>query len=607
VTSASADRPDAALMPAAPGLRARWLFAALAVALAVRLATLGGYPLMDTSEARYGEIARVMRETGNWVTPQETPGTPFWAKPPLYAWLSAASTYVFGVDEFALRLPSMLCGLGVLVLCGVWTASLARRPSCNEPQLRAAFAPAASGDFGAEKREDRLRAGSATPLEHPPRPSQTSRLLDRPSPATLIPAFSREAAEGAVQLPSPASRERGRGRGLRERGGGEGADGAATAPLLACLILSTTVLFFIGYGAVMTDPALGLSTAWMLVAFQRAVIDGSSRVLWRYGFFVAAGLAMLAKGPVAFLYVAAPLAVWAFWRGRWQAIWRALPWVGGTALCAAVCLPWYIWAEARTPGFLNYFLVGEHLLRYLQPGWTGDRYGTAHREPFGTIWAYLAGALGLWSVLLLALVRPGRGWLARARAWFDDDGRLLALLAALVPLAVFTFAGNLIWTYALPVLTPLAALLGLELAQRSARPGPWRGAVTWVACASVALVCLGAIVWAPLRANGSSFAGPVAAWREQLRTRPGALLYWGRRTPASLRFYSRGAAEPAPDLDARLAGLQPGSRVYVAIAPEQWPALQQVVSAQPQSFELAVVGQVKHAVIVEIARRVSAL
>ena len=179
MTSASADRPDAALKPAAPGLRSRWLLAALAVVLAVRLATLGGYPLMDTSEARYGEIARVMRETGNWVTPQETPGTPFWAKPPLYAWLSAASTYVFGVDEFALRLPSMLCGVGVLALCGIWTASLARRPSppCDEPQLRPALAPAAGGSFEAEKQEDRLRVGSATPLEHPPRPSQVSHLF----------------------------------------------------------------------------------------------------------------------------------------------------------------------------------------------------------------------------------------------------------------------------------------------------------------------------------------------------------------------------------------------------------------------------------------------
>jgi 4-amino-4-deoxy-L-arabinose transferase-like glycosyltransferase len=119
--------------PRAPDRLARWLLAALALVLAVRLATLGTYPLADTSEARYGEIARVMRETGNWVTPQETPGAPFWAKPPLYAWLSATSISVLRVNEFALRLPSLLCGFAVLALCAVWTAALARRPSPPAP------------------------------------------------------------------------------------------------------------------------------------------------------------------------------------------------------------------------------------------------------------------------------------------------------------------------------------------------------------------------------------------------------------------------------------------------------------------------------------------
>jgi 4-amino-4-deoxy-L-arabinose transferase-like glycosyltransferase len=503
---------------AASRATAGWLLAALAVALAVRLATLGTYPLADSSEARYGEIARVMRETGNWVTLQETPGTPFWAKPPLYAWLSVASTVLFGISEFALRLPSLLCGCAVLVLCYVWTAALARGPSPLAP----------------------------------------------------------------------------------------GGEGQHSAPLLACLILATTVLFFIGYGAVMTDPALGLSTAWMMVAFQRAVIDGSRRAIWRYGFFVAAGLAMLAKGPVAFLYVALPVAAWATWRKRWRELWRALPWIGGSTLCAAISLPWYIWAEARTPGFLNYFLVGEHLMRYLKPGWSGDRYGTAHIEPLGTIWAYLAGALGLWTIPLLALARPARGWVSRVRAWCSDDGRLFALLAIVVPLLVFTFARNLIWTYVLPVLTPLAALLGLALAQRSAQPGPWRRRVTLVACASVGLVCAGAIVWAPVRANGSSFAGPVSAWREQVRTRPGALLYWGRKAPASLRFYVRGEVESVPDLSPRLGALAPGARVYVAIVPEQLPALRQAVAAQAQGFDLTVIGRVKHAAIVEVARTFSA-
>ena len=38
-------------------------------------------PLMDKTEARYAEIARIMAETGNWITPQVDYGVPFWAKP----------------------------------------------------------------------------------------------------------------------------------------------------------------------------------------------------------------------------------------------------------------------------------------------------------------------------------------------------------------------------------------------------------------------------------------------------------------------------------------------------------------------------------------------
>ena len=36
-------------------------------------------PLMDKTEARYAEIARIMAETGNWVVPHIDYGVPFWA------------------------------------------------------------------------------------------------------------------------------------------------------------------------------------------------------------------------------------------------------------------------------------------------------------------------------------------------------------------------------------------------------------------------------------------------------------------------------------------------------------------------------------------------
>jgi 4-amino-4-deoxy-L-arabinose transferase-like glycosyltransferase len=74
-------------------------------------------PLMDKTEARYAEIARIMQETNNYITPQIDYGVPFWAKPPLSTWLSALSMEVFGVNEFAVRLPYLLATIFFTLYC----------------------------------------------------------------------------------------------------------------------------------------------------------------------------------------------------------------------------------------------------------------------------------------------------------------------------------------------------------------------------------------------------------------------------------------------------------------------------------------------------------
>src|SRR5690606_25342213 len=73
-------------------------------------------------------------------------------------------------------------------------------------------------------------------------------------------------------------------------------------------------------------------------------------------------------------------------------------------LVAALSLPWYILAEIKTPGFLDYFIVGEHFRRFLDPGWAGDLYGSAHRRVYGTIWLYWLQAAFPWGVLMVAVV-----------------------------------------------------------------------------------------------------------------------------------------------------------------------------------------------------------
>ena len=99
----------------------------LAVVALVRLLTLGMYPLTDTTEARYAEVARKMVELGDWITPWYDYGVPFWAKPPLSTWLTALSLKLFGINEFAARLPYFLLAVLIAWLVADWLGRRSKR------------------------------------------------------------------------------------------------------------------------------------------------------------------------------------------------------------------------------------------------------------------------------------------------------------------------------------------------------------------------------------------------------------------------------------------------------------------------------------------------
>ncbi|MCA9542517.1 MAG: glycosyltransferase family 39 protein, partial [Myxococcales bacterium] len=92
------------------------LLALGAVVLGVLLPTLG---VWEPWEADNAGVARLMRETGAWLSVQvpevggrvrAVPELPFgW-------WPVAATTGLFGVNEIGLRLPGVLAGLGVMWL-----------------------------------------------------------------------------------------------------------------------------------------------------------------------------------------------------------------------------------------------------------------------------------------------------------------------------------------------------------------------------------------------------------------------------------------------------------------------------------------------------------
>jgi hypothetical protein len=234
----------------------------------------------------------------------------------------------------------------------------------------------------------------------------------------------------------------------------------------------------------------------------------------------------------------------------------------------ALAAPWYLLAEWRTPGFLEYFLVGEHWQRFLVSGWKGDLYGSAHDFARGTIWLFAAQALLPWSVLLsLAALRwkCGRSADAEERSW-----RRYCLLWGLAPCLFFTAAGNILWTYVLPGLPGLALAAAAWLDRDEIRAGAEKLLATGLA-ASFALMA-GAVIGLDLsgKAQARSAKALVAEY-EARRTGSEPLIFLHRR-PFSAAFYSGGKAELATD-ERQLARRLENGRAFVAIPREALPGL----------------------------------
>ena len=82
---------------------------------------LGNIGLVDETEPLFAEAARQMTLTGDWITPYFNGETRF-DKPPLIYWLMAVAYRTLGVNEWAVRLPSALCAIGLTCL-GFYTLS----------------------------------------------------------------------------------------------------------------------------------------------------------------------------------------------------------------------------------------------------------------------------------------------------------------------------------------------------------------------------------------------------------------------------------------------------------------------------------------------------
>nr|WP_315149481.1 glycosyltransferase family 39 protein [uncultured Flavobacterium sp.] len=308
-------------------------------------------PLLDKTESRYAEIARIMQETKQWVVLQIDYGVPFWAKPPLSTWLSAASFEVFGVNEFASRFPSFLLSVILIVIAG--------------------------------------------------------KMVKKEGYSFYLPGF----------------------------------------------ILLTMPEFLIHTGVVSTDTSLEFCITLMMISFWKTM-QSETKTYWNYIFFIALGFGFLAKGPLITVLTFPPLFLWCCLDlKRFKAIFSKFSIIPGLLITAVIALPWYYFCEQQSPGFLDYFIVGEHYKRFLEPGWKGDLYGSGHSQPKGMIWLLMFAFMFPWILVVLYKL-----WKNKTTIFKNNWVSFLIAWAFWTPL-FFTISSNILHTYLLPSAMPIMFLV----------------------------------------------------------------------------------------------------------------------------------------------------
>jgi 4-amino-4-deoxy-L-arabinose transferase-like glycosyltransferase len=220
---------------------------------------------------------------------------------------------------------------------------------------------------------------------------------------------------------------------------------------LAALILASSVGFFAFARAASTDMPLTACLTAALVFFVAGLNDGTTRRrTWFYLFYLALGLGVLAKGPVALLLPAISLIGFLAVRGSWDE-WRTWH-PEGIMIALAVSLPWYIactWVNGFE--FIRVFIIGHNLERFAT-----TIYG--HQHPF---YFYLPVLLLLtfpWTFLIIPTFRRHFSRTEQFLMWWS-----------IVPFAFFSLSASKLPGYILPMVPPIALLCARELAVPSSR------------------------------------------------------------------------------------------------------------------------------------------
>ncbi len=346
-----------------------------------------------------------------------------------------------------------------------------------------------------------------------------------------------------------------------------------TQAWIAATLLSTNALFYILSGAVIMEPLLMLSTTLSMVAFWQTIKDRG--LYWGYLFFIGLAIGLMSKGPLAGVLITMPIITWLIISNNWRYELQRIPLFTGTILMLALSLPWYLMAEHATPGFLNYYIIGEHWERYTTVNWQGNQFGSTHSSFTGAIWVYwLIAAFPMSLILIVALLTLIKRKKSATLQILREDFSCYLLLWIITLMIFFTFTKNTTINYVLTGL-PATALLAVKLWQIKSEKNnniskQIRKSISRTALISVLfpLFFLAVIIfYMPKVADRNSEKFLVEKYQKLNSSGQARLIYFYKR-PASAQYYSNGKAELISNTNKIIPIVKQESAVFLAILPE---------------------------------------
>jgi len=232
-----------------------------------------------------------------------------------------------------------------------------------------------------------------------------------------------------------------------------------------CLMLASSVGVFLFTRFFIPEVVLGLFILLAQYGLLRGLYGATQRARWIYVAYAAMAAATLTKGLIGIVFALAPFLLFLLLTGQLHR-WRELRPGLGLLLFVVLAAPWHILAAIRNEGFLWFYFVNEHVLRFL-----GLRYPKDYnRLPALAYWAGHLIWLFPYSFFLPLLVRrwPLRQELARARHDFGRATLACCSVTALFILAFFAFSTNQEY-YTFPVYAPVVLVLAAALSSEEAK------------------------------------------------------------------------------------------------------------------------------------------